>query len=337
MSTRQVLGAIGAAVGAYFFGPQGAQWGWMIGSAIGGAIDPEVIKGPSVGDIAAQTSQEGIPRPIVFALSQPMSGNVIATSEPKIVKKEQSQGKGGPKVETESVYRTYAIGVCEGPIGRFVRVWRNGQLVYNADDPLMEGTAAVTVMGITITLPLHNNAFLEKARFFLGTYDQVASPDLETIFGVGITPAHRGTAYMVMFDEDLTDLRGAIPQWTFQVETCSVDPSRFIEFVAGPFPFNPSESTGFAEDWEIAENNFQTAGTFVAGTRYPALDVTDQWRMRAAHYVDNTFPTTDILEIHFDGSPPDTDDFFTQSRSQLTTKTRAASCSRRSHSRRNQN
>jgi hypothetical protein len=220
VSTRQILGAVGAAIGGYFFGPTGAQWGWAIGSAIGGAVDPEIIKGPSVGDIAAQTSQEGVPRPIVFALSQPMSGNIIASSEPRIVRRRERQGKGGPKVETESVYRTYAIGVCEGPITRFVRVWRNNQLVYDAESAEMSEVQSITVFGQLILTGTQNGQFLVNARFFLGTWDQNPSPNLETIFGVGTTPAYRGTAYMVMADEDLTDLRGAIPQYTFQVERC---------------------------------------------------------------------------------------------------------------------
>jgi hypothetical protein len=204
MSVRDAITVIGTAVGAYFGNP---QLGYAIGSAIGNAVDPEVIKGPSIGDIARQTSMEGIPRPIVFALSQPMAGNIIASGEPDIVRKRQRQGKGGPKVETESVYRTYAIGVCEGPIHRFVRVWRNNMLVYDtSENPLL-------TVG-------DNNKFLQNARFFYGSFTQNASPDLESKFGVGTTPSHRGTAYMVMANEDLTDLRGAIPQYVFQVERC---------------------------------------------------------------------------------------------------------------------
>jgi hypothetical protein len=217
VSTRNILGTVGAVIGAYFGSP---QLGWMIGSTIGGAIDPEIIKGPSIGDIAAQTSQEGTPRPITFALSPPMAGNIIASSEPKIVRKSERQGKGGPKVETESVYRTYAIGVCEGPITRFVRVWRNGQLVYDIESAEMTEEHEIHIFGQTIPVGTQNTKFLGDARFFLGDWDQEPSPDLETVFGVGTTPAHRGTAYMVMADEDLTDLRGAIPQYQFQVERC---------------------------------------------------------------------------------------------------------------------
>jgi hypothetical protein len=201
---RYVLPVVGSIVGFAIGGPAGAAWGWSIGGAVGSALDPQVIKGPSIGDITQQTSQEGIPRPIVFGTSQPIAGNVIATSEPRIVRTRQSQGKGGPKVETEAVYRTYAIRVCEGPIARFVRVWRNTILVYDVNDAGMVS---------------ENAKFLERARFFLGTYVQNASPDLEAVFGAGTTPAHRGTAYLVMADEDLTDLRGAIPQWQFQVSS----------------------------------------------------------------------------------------------------------------------
>jgi hypothetical protein len=224
---RQVLPVVGAVVGAFFGNP---QLGWAIGSIIGNAVDPQVIKGPSIGEIAQQTSAEGGPRPIVFALSQPMAGNVIASGPPRIVKK-SSGGKGGPKVQTESVYRTYAIGVCEGEAS-FVRIWRNNQLVYDAsDDPQVSEE--------------DNAAFLENARFFDGTFTQNASPDLEAIFGVGTTPAHRGTAYMVMADEDLTDLRGAIPQWMFQMQSCEINIVPFIEFVARPDPGDVGLHAGY--------------------------------------------------------------------------------------------
>jgi len=227
VSTSEILGAAGAVVGGFFGFP---QLGYAIGSAIGGAIDPQVIKGPSIGDIAKQTSMEGMPRPIVWALSPPMAGNIIASSEPKIVRKRKRQGKGGPKVETEHVYRTYAIGVCEGPITRFVRVWRNNTLVYDASEfPLLTQE--------------ENAEFLKHARFFLGTWDQNPSPALEKIFGVGTTPAHRGTAYMVMEDEELTDLRGAIPQYMFQVERCE---GFFV--TSRPYPIESEDAVSLSFD-----------------------------------------------------------------------------------------
>src|ERR1700754_1708897 len=99
---------------------------------VGNAVDPLVVKGPQIGDIAQQTSQEGVPRPIVFGLSPPMAGNIVACAAPVIKKKRERQGKGGgPVTESEQVFRTYAIAICEGPINAWVRVWRNGSLVYD--------------------------------------------------------------------------------------------------------------------------------------------------------------------------------------------------------------
>lgn len=200
---RYVLPVVGAVVGFIYGGPAGASLGWSLGAAVGGLVDPQVIKGPSVGDLAQQTSQEGVPRPIVFGQSQPFSGNVIVSGEPRVVKRKKS-GKGGPKVETETVYRTYAIRICEADTPTTIlRVWKNNQLVYDARP------GHVTTE--------NNLEFTKVARFFLGGYTQNPSPDLEALFGVGTTPAHRGTCYMVMADDDLTDMRGAIPQFQFQV------------------------------------------------------------------------------------------------------------------------
>ena len=94
MAVRQILGAVGFVVGAYFGAP---QLGYMIGSAIGNAIDPQIIKGPSIGDIATQTSQEGVPRPIVFGLSPPMAGNIIVSGPPKKVTKTKSRARADPR------------------------------------------------------------------------------------------------------------------------------------------------------------------------------------------------------------------------------------------------
>lgn len=218
MSVNQAFQVVGTIVGAYFGAP---QLGFMIGSAIGNAVDPMVIKGPTIGDIATQTSQEGVPRPIVFGMSPPIAGNIIATGPARKVVKTKRQGKGGPKVKTEHLFRTYAIGICEGPIGRVVRVWRNSELVFDDkdDDELNyhDFTNAETVKFIFRRLT-NNTVFKEKVQFFEGTYDQEPPAELEQIFGVGETPAHRGTAYMLVVDDDLTDLRGAIPQFMFQVE-----------------------------------------------------------------------------------------------------------------------
>lgn len=220
MSVNQAFQVVGTVVGAYFGAP---QLGYMIGSIIGNAVDPMVIRGPTIGDVATQTSQEGVPRPFVFGMSPPMAGNIIASGPPRKIITTKRQGKGGPKVKTETVVRTYAIGICEGPITKVVRVWRNSELVWDAKENeelnYHDFTSGGPGFAEWVLRKITNNLVWEqKVQFFEGTYDQEPPPELEAIFGVGTTPAHRGTAYMLVVDDDLTDLRGAIPQYMFQVE-----------------------------------------------------------------------------------------------------------------------
>jgi hypothetical protein len=167
------------------------------------------IQGPKIGDIATQTSKEGGPRLIIWGIVRPIGGNVIACSDPIIVKSSSGGKGGGGSQETESVYRTYAIGVCEGPITGFRRIWRNNKLVYDAR---LDSEGNLNAWGAA-----NNPIFLQKATFYLGGFGQLPDPSLEGIFGVGEVPAMRGTCYMVMDYEDLTTLGGALPQWIFEV------------------------------------------------------------------------------------------------------------------------
>ncbi len=228
-----VTGIVGGVVGFFLGGPYGAAIGFSVGSSVGALFSNTgtTVAGNTLGDIATQTSKEGVARPIIWGRVRPIAGNLIACSDPKIVKeKHKSGGKGGGSsttTTTESVYRTYAIRVCEGPITRFVRVWRNNELVYD-NRPVIEGETVAT----TATTPTggmsfsaisqwgedNNDEFLKNGRLYLGNWDQMPDSALEGIWGAGNVPAHRGTAYMVMDNELLNDTGGAVPQWIFEVE-----------------------------------------------------------------------------------------------------------------------
>lgn len=165
-----------------------------------------------IGELAQQTAKEGEPRPILWGRVRPISGNIMHSSAPRIVTREvqgqSSGGKGGkkkqPKQFEERVFRTYAIRICEGPITAIVRVWRNNKLVYDA-----RGNAWGAA---------NNGVFLGRARFYLGSWTQMPDPTLESQWGAGNVPAYRGTCYMVVPDEDLTESGGAIPQYIFEAE-----------------------------------------------------------------------------------------------------------------------
>lgn len=197
---RTVLPIVGAVVGSFFGAP---QLGFAIGSLIGNAVDPQRIKGPRVGDVNLQTSQEGAPRPIVYGVAAVM-GNLIDRGPLNKVITEERQGKGGgPVVENESLFMTFAIRICEGPVEGISRIWEDERLVYDVTD----GSEILA----------DSNRYAAGFTLYLGTEDQLPDPDLETIHGVGNTPAHRGTCYIVFKEKNLTDRRGSIPQFRFEV------------------------------------------------------------------------------------------------------------------------
>ena len=164
----------------------------------------------SLGDIGRQTAEEGGSRAIIWGRVRPIGGNIIYCQAPQIkwvLTYEEIEGKGGGSEEqevwTERVYRTYAIGICEGAISRIVRVWKNNKLVYDARGNSWGAR--------------NNPTFLTGARIYLGSFDQMPNPALQSIWGSNI-PAHRGTAYIVFVNHDLTSFGGAVPQYQFEVE-----------------------------------------------------------------------------------------------------------------------
>ena len=230
-----VTGVVGGAIGFFIGGPYGAAIGFSVGTSIGSMFSSgTTVAGNTLGDIATQTSKEGVARPIIWGRVRPIAGNLIACSDPKIVTTTSSaggKGGGGAKTTSESVYRTYAIRVCEGPITKFVRVWRNNELVYDArtttdaaatatqsNTPKLAGPLAIETSTNTEWGNENNAEFLKTATFYLGGWDQMPDPALEGVFGAGNVPPHRGTAYMVMNNELLDDTGGAVPQWIFEVE-----------------------------------------------------------------------------------------------------------------------
>jgi hypothetical protein len=167
-----------------------------------------------LGELQRQTAKEAEPRPIIWGRVRPISGNIIHASS--VTRKMVEVGRtttggkgGGGKKQTqiqyqERAYRTYAIRICEGPITDIVRVWKNDKLVYDARGNEWGDK--------------NNSAFLKYAKFYLGDWDQMPDPVLEAIWGAGNVPAYRGTCYMRVNNEDVTDFGGRVPAYTFEVQ-----------------------------------------------------------------------------------------------------------------------
>ncbi len=203
LSGSTIGGVVGAIVGFWVGNP---QLGWMIGSAIGGYVDPDVIEGPRLKDAQGITAMEGMPRP--FGYGTFVCGGNIIQSGPLNEFSKKNRGKGGPVQKTWHYHRTYAIRVCEGPIAGIRRIWRNDMLVYSA------------VAGDMLSA--ESRKFATRVRMYNGGETQLPDPSLESLpsangGGVGNVPSYRGTCYIVVTEDDLTDMRGAIPQYRFEV------------------------------------------------------------------------------------------------------------------------
>lgn len=263
MSGATVGGVVGGVIGFWIGGPQGAQIGFMIGSAVGGYVDPEKIEGPKLTDATKQTAQDGIPIPFGYG-TFPTSGNIIwvQPGPPTEHKKSERQGKAsGPVQITYTYTRSYAIGICEGEISGLLLVKRNGKIVYEG-----RTDAELTALGMTATQISQARAasasFLTKCTIYNGDETQVADPTIEAWQGVGNVPGFRGLAYIVLHDDDVTELRGAIPQYEFVVckngtvsDTCN--PGHDALFY---WPLDDAAGGGVARELVAARNGTYSSG-----------------------------------------------------------------------------
>lgn len=203
-SAGQVLGGVtGAVIGFFASGgnPAGAIYGAQIGITAGGVIDPPKgphLQGPRLVDQSVQTSTYGaaIPRGYgTFAAH----GNVIWLENDRIrevstTTEQSAGGKGGPTTTTTSYsyYATFAVGICQGPIAGFRRVWVGDKLIYDAGSDDLATIIA-------------SNEAAENLEFYLGTDTQEPDARIQADRGVANTPAYRGLAYIVFYDYPLAD------------------------------------------------------------------------------------------------------------------------------------
>ncbi len=200
MSTL-VLSSAGAAVGG-LFGPVGSLLGQIAGAALGSAIDRALFgngsaakDGPRLGSLDVMSSSEGAPVPRIYGRVR-LAGQVIwATQlEEVAVTDEAGGGKGmGRPVESGANYAyfaNFAVGLCEGVIGRVGRVWADGK-------------------------PLDLDGI--NYRVYRGSEDQPPDWLIVAKEGAGRAPAYRGLAYVVFERLPLESFGNRIPQLSFEV------------------------------------------------------------------------------------------------------------------------
>jgi GTA TIM-barrel-like domain/Putative phage tail protein len=199
-----VLSVAGAAAGAVF-GPAGAIAGRIAGALVGNIIDQKLfgpgdqnVVGPRLADLEVMASTEGAPIPRVYGRVR-LSGQVIwATQLEEVVSSSttSSGGKGhlvsGPSTTTTtySYFGNFAVGLCEGVIGRVGRIWADGKLL---------------------------DLSRKTIRVYRGTEDQPPDELIVAKEGSGNTPAYRGLAYVVFERLPLADFGNRIPQLSFEI------------------------------------------------------------------------------------------------------------------------
>lgn len=257
MSGSSIGGIAGGAIGFVVsgFNPAGAQWGFMIGSAIGGYVDPMQVEGPRLTDAQAQLSNEGVPRTIVYGTCA-VAGNLIQVGPLVEHKKTQRAGKGGPEQTTYTYTRTLAVRICEaapnGGTMRLVRVWK--------DDKLVADWSPAN------TIPAETAAFESLLTFYSGAEDQLPDPSLEALptengGGVGNVPAYRGTCYAVLTDLDVTERGGAVPQFRWEVSSEGTE-----EALPGPTIGAQTATATITGTTDCAYIGYATAGVAFGGT-----------------------------------------------------------------------
>lgn len=178
------------------------------------------IKGNRLTEFASQTSTVGIPMPFGFG-KFPCEGNIIfAPMPPKEHVKKKKQGKGGVKTEEYSYTLSYAIAFCEGPIFGYWTIKRNGKIVWTQDPSASVDDRAYAAK------------WARKATFYYGTETQLPDSTIESYKGAGKVSAHRGVAYIVVEDDDVTDNGGAVP--TYEAVIIASPPDAYL--TSRPYP-----------------------------------------------------------------------------------------------------
>lgn len=215
MSGQQWGSVIGGVIGS-FIPVVGTALGSAIGGMIGGAIDPTKVYGPRLTDAQTQTAMDGVIRAYGDG-TFPCKGNLIWQD---IVKehKHTDDGKGSGQEQITYTYtRSYAIGVCKGPISGYKIIKRNGKIVFDA-----RTDAELAALGYSGEQIAESRAAQAKFRkvctLYYGTADQMPDPTMVAVEGVGNVPAYAGTAYIVLTDDET--MQGEVAQYEFVVANC---------------------------------------------------------------------------------------------------------------------
>jgi hypothetical protein len=164
-------------------------------------------EGARLEDLSVQVSTYGKPVPTVYGTAR-LAGNLIwsrpiqetaTTTTSRSGGGKGGGGRGGARTETTtySYSVSLAVGICEGPVDRLLRIWADAKLL---------DLAQVNV------------------RFYRGDEGQMPDSFIESMEGAGSAPAYRGLAYVVLENFPLADFGNRIPNFTFEIKRKMLSP-----------------------------------------------------------------------------------------------------------------
>jgi hypothetical protein len=249
------LGTIGGMAGGAIGGPIGAIAGRALGALAGSWLDQQIVsaltppvrrEGPRLATQDVQGSSETTVIGRHYGRAR-MTGNLFwATRYLEEITEEASGGKGSnpePRTITTTYqyFANFAVGICEGPVAGFGRIWADGEEI----EP-----GSYTI------------------RRYLGDETQVADPLIEA--KEGIAPAYRGLAYLVFERLPVAAWGNRIPQIAVEAfrPTGTLEPMvRGVAVIAGnEFGFDTVRVQQTGSGGGVAENRH----TLLAGTDFLA-------------------------------------------------------------------
>lgn len=221
MSTSQILGVVGGAVGYFVTGgtAQGAQYGYMAGAALGGYYDYTQQRsfGPRLEDLKVTGGAYGLPLPWSVGTAR-IAGQVWWASEKREIATTQEVGKGGgPESTTYTYEMDVIIGLNDGPAVGVSRIWSNGKLVYAATDASSESTLDASA----------NTGVWKRYTFYPGSRTQLPDPTYEAAVGSADACAYRGRAYAFIEGLQLGG-SGQMPNLMFELLTAGTVQGRQV-------------------------------------------------------------------------------------------------------------
>ncbi|WP_100260220.1 GTA baseplate fiber-binding domain-containing protein [Qipengyuania seohaensis] len=177
------------------FGPIGGAIGAVVGRTIDGQLfKPGSKEGPRLKELSVSASSYGTPIAGQYGATR-SAGTIFWSTDLQENSSIQGGGKGKPESTSYSYSVSLAIALSSLPIDGVGRIWADGNLLRGSAGDLKSGG----------TLRIHK-----------GHGDQDKDPLLEAVLG-SKCPAHRGLAYVVFEDLDLTDFGNRIPALSFEV------------------------------------------------------------------------------------------------------------------------